>query len=92
MTAFEKLWRLSNGKKSRLILAVDEDRALENIEDLLKEVGSRLVDFHVQGESQLLLQPWFQLYLLDAYADALGLRAKVREAFREVEEIRKKLC
>jgi len=41
--AFEKLWRLSNEKKSRLILAVDEDRALENIEDLLKEVGSLVV-------------------------------------------------
>ncbi len=48
----------------------------------LKQIGGALVDLHGQRESESLLQPAYQLQLLDAYGE-LG---KPRNAYRELAE------
>jgi DNA repair protein RecN (Recombination protein N) len=48
----------------------------------LRQLGRTLVDIHGQRESQLLLEPAYQLRLLDAF----GSLEQTREAYRDVAE------
>lgn len=54
----------------------------------LKRVGEMLVDVHGQRESYSLLQPAYQLELLDAYGKLLDLRAKYVAKADRVRELR----
>ncbi len=58
----------------------------------LKSLGEMLVDIHGQRESHSLLQPSYQLYLLDAYADLSGLRAQYHEKAELVRGLRKRIA
>ena len=56
----------------------------------LKSVGEVLVDLHGQRESQSLLQPAYQLQLLDSYGDLNELRATYFKRASHVREIRRR--
>lgn len=60
---------------------------------LYREVGQRLVDLHGQQEQQLLLNPEWQLKLLDSYAgrEVEELREEVRRLAQELRRIRNEL-
>lgn len=55
----------------------------------LKRLGELLVDVHGQRESYSLLQPAYQLELLDAYGRLGDLRKRYREAAEAVRDLRR---
>ena len=55
---------------------------------VLAEVGSRLVSVHGQHESRQLVDPDHQRDLLDAYAHAGDVRARVATAYAQVQALR----
>ncbi len=57
----------------------------------LRKLGSRLVDVHSQHESQSLLQPAYQLQLLDAFGDLDGLRRAYEELAGQVRQLQGRL-
>jgi DNA repair protein RecN (Recombination protein N) len=57
----------------------------------LKQLGGLLVDIHGQRESQSLLQPAYQLQILDDYGHLEGQRQNYLDAARRVRELRHKL-
>lgn len=56
----------------------------------LKRLGEVLVDVHGQRDSQSLLQPGYQLLLLDAFGRLDDLRAAYRDAAGAVRELRRR--
>jgi DNA repair protein RecN (Recombination protein N) len=54
----------------------------------LKQLGELLVDIHGQRESHSLLQPAYQLQLLDAYGDLDARRAKYHDLAQQVRDLR----
>jgi DNA repair protein RecN (Recombination protein N) len=56
----------------------------------LKQIGEALVDVHGQRESHSLLQPAYQLELLDAFGRLGDLRATYRERAGRVRELRRR--
>jgi len=57
----------------------------------LRQLGTLLVDIHGQRESQSLLQPAYQLELLDAFGDLHAPRAAYVDAAAEVRQRRQQL-
>jgi DNA repair protein RecN (Recombination protein N) len=57
----------------------------------LRQLGTLLVDVHGQRESHSLLQPAYQLQLLDAYGDLDELRRRYHEQATRVREVRRRL-
>ena len=57
----------------------------------LKQLGELLVDIHGQRESHSLLQPAYQLLLLDAYGDLDALRGKYHDLAERVRDLRRRL-
>src|SRR5207248_1409571 len=57
----------------------------------LRQLGELLVDVHGQRESHSLLQPGYQLQLLDAYGDLDELRQRYRHVAARVRELRRRL-
>jgi DNA repair protein RecN (Recombination protein N) len=57
----------------------------------LKKIGGLLVDIHGQRESQSLLEPAYQLQLLDAYGNLEGPRQKYVDLAEKVRRTRKTL-
>src|SRR5260370_30257718 len=55
----------------------------------LRQLGSILVDIHGQQESQALLQPAFQLHILDAYGNLLELRQHFQNQADKVRALRR---
>jgi DNA repair protein RecN (Recombination protein N) len=55
----------------------------------LRQLGSALVDVHGQRESHSLLQPAYQLQLLDAYGNLEPLRQKYAEPAERVRDLRR---
>jgi DNA repair protein RecN (Recombination protein N) len=58
----------------------------------LRKLGEMLVDVHSQHESQSLLQPAYQLQLLDAYGDLDELRGGYQNLAKEVHDLRGRLA
>ncbi len=58
----------------------------------LKLLGEMLVDIHGQRESHSLLQPSYQLYLLDAYADLDALRTQYHDCAESVRGLRRRIA
>lgn len=58
----------------------------------LKLLGEMLVDIHGQRESHSLLQPSYQLYLLDAYADLDALRTQYHDCAERVRGLRRRIA
>lgn len=58
----------------------------------LKELGNLLVDVHGQRESHSLLQPAYQLQLLDAHGDLEQERTAYREQAATVRALRRRLA
>jgi DNA repair protein RecN (Recombination protein N) len=58
----------------------------------LRNLGALLVDIHGQRESQSLLQPAYQLQLLDAFGDLEGLRQHYQKLATTVRELRQRLA
>jgi DNA repair protein RecN (Recombination protein N) len=56
----------------------------------LKQIGNLLVDIHGQRETASLLQPAYQLQLLDAYGHLEGPRGQYLELARTVRELRRR--
>ena len=56
----------------------------------LRQLGELLVDIHGQRESHSLLQPAYQLQLLDAFADLEPARADYAERAGQVRELRRR--
>jgi DNA repair protein RecN (Recombination protein N) len=56
---------------------------------LLRQVGAALVDIHGQRESHSLLQPAYQLELLDAYGQLEELRQRYQSEAETVRELRR---
>jgi DNA repair protein RecN (Recombination protein N) len=56
----------------------------------LKQIGNLLVDIHGQRESVSLLQPAYQLQLLDAYGNLEDYRQKYLDLAAEVRELRRR--
>ncbi len=56
---------------------------------LLRQVGAALVDIHGQRESHSLLQPAYQLELLDAYGQIQELRQRYQTEAETVRELRR---
>jgi DNA repair protein RecN (Recombination protein N) len=56
----------------------------------LKQIGSLLVDIHGQRESQSLLDPAYQLQLLDAYGRLEGPRQRYLDAAGRVRDLRRR--
>src|SRR5262249_10954334 len=54
----------------------------------LRELGAVLVDVHGQRESQSLLEPAYQLQLLDAFGNLTALRQKYLDLAERVRELR----
>ena len=58
---------------------------------MLRQAGELLVDIHGQHDQQFLLKPSNQLAILDAFGDALPLRAQFAEVFHELSASRQRL-
>lgn len=58
----------------------------------LRRLGAILVDIHGQRESQSLLQPAYQLRLLDSYGDLDTLREEYEVLAKTVRELRRRLA
>jgi DNA repair protein RecN (Recombination protein N) len=56
----------------------------------LRQLGEMLVDIHGQRESQSLLEPAYQLRLLDAYGDLEGRRQNYMTLAETVRELRRR--
>jgi DNA repair protein RecN (Recombination protein N) len=57
----------------------------------LRQLGSALVDIHGQRESQSLLEPAYQLQILDAYGHLEPLREEYTRLADEVRDLRRRL-
>lgn len=57
----------------------------------LRRVGTLLVDVHSQHESQSLLQPAYQLVLLDAFGDLSPLREQYQALAEQIRQLRRRL-
>lgn len=57
----------------------------------LRRLGATLVDIHGPNENQSLLQPDFQLDLLDAFGGCGDERAKHSGKFREISDLKRRL-
>ena len=55
----------------------------------LKQIGNVLVDIHGQRENQSLLEPAYQLQLLDAFGNLDGLRAEYSTLAEQVRALRR---
>jgi DNA repair protein RecN (Recombination protein N) len=58
----------------------------------LRRLGNLLVDIHSQHESQSLLQPAYQLQLLDAFGDLQAQRATYQELAEQIRNLRRRLA
>ncbi|MCS7205664.1 MAG: DNA repair protein RecN [Leptospiraceae bacterium] len=58
---------------------------------ILKEIGSRLVEIHGQYENQRLMDPNYHLDYLDTFGGLDVLRNKVSELYKQWTELKKKL-
>ena len=58
----------------------------------LRQLGNVLVDIHGQRESQSLLEPAYQLHLLDAFGNLEALRQSYRTPAQRVRELRRRLA
>ena len=58
---------------------------------ILKELGSQLVDIHSQHDSLLLCNPDFQLTLLDDAADNLEILSEYKKAYKEYTSAKNEL-
>jgi DNA repair protein RecN (Recombination protein N) len=58
---------------------------------VLKELAPALLDIHGQHEQQTLLDPGSQLTLIDAFADATELAARVRDLDAQIQSTRTEL-
>ena len=58
---------------------------------ILKELGSQLVDIHSQHDSLLLCNPDFQLTLLDDAADNLEILSEYKKAYKEYSSAKNEL-
>jgi DNA repair protein RecN (Recombination protein N) len=58
----------------------------------LRHLGAYLVDIHGQRESQSLLQPAYQLRLLDAFGDLDGSRDNYQRLAETVRDLRRRLA
>ena len=67
---------LSPGGKSRAFIN-DTPVTL----DVMRKIGSLLMDIHSQHETLLIGNPYFQLQLIDAYAENLSLKEQYTEAW-----------
>jgi DNA repair protein RecN (Recombination protein N) len=56
----------------------------------LRQLGNVLVDIHGQRESQSLLEPAYQLQLLDAFADLDGPRQAYHDLAEKVRQLRRR--
>jgi DNA repair protein RecN (Recombination protein N) len=56
----------------------------------LRQLGNALVDIHGQRESQSLLQPTFQLQVLDAYGHLEGQRQQYAALAEQVRDLRRR--
>ena len=77
---------LSPQKKSRAFIN-DTPVSLQ----VMKEIGSQLVDIHSQHDSLLLTDAGFQLHLLDEIAQNKGLLADYQGQFNSYNSIKRKL-
>ncbi len=59
--------------------------------NILKEIGSKLVEIHGQHENQRLLEPSFHLDFVDIYGGFEELRNKVSNLYKQYIENKKKL-
>ena len=57
----------------------------------LRRIGALIVDIHGPNENQSLLQPDFQLDLLDAFGGCGGQRAEHSEKYRELAGLKRRL-
>jgi DNA repair protein RecN (Recombination protein N) len=58
----------------------------------LRRLGEALVDIHGQRESQSLLQPAYQLHLLDAFGDLEAKREQYQLLAERIRELRRRLA
>ena len=59
--------------------------------DVLRTLGAYLMDIHSQHETLLLAKSSFQIDLIDAFADNLGLRKEYQKEFTEYKNLVKEL-
>jgi len=57
--------------------------------DIMKELGSRLIDIHSQHQSLLLTSNQFQLSVIDSFADHTTLLDEYRAVYTEYKELEK---
>lgn len=57
--------------------------------DIMKELGSRLIDIHSQHQSLLLSSNQFQLSVIDSFANHYGLLDEYRTVYLEYKELTK---
>ncbi|MEA1885730.1 MAG: DNA repair protein RecN [Bacteroidota bacterium] len=57
--------------------------------DIMKELGSRLIDIHSQHQSLLLSSNHFQLNVIDSFADHSALLNEYRAVYTEYKELEK---
>ena len=57
---------------------------------ILKELGSRLVDIHSQHDTQYLLNPKYHLQLVDEYVNDSDKLLKVKQLYKQYTTIKKK--
>ena len=60
--------------------------------DILKELGSRLMDIHSQHQTLLLGQAGYQLQIIDVFAGTAGLLATYREQYKAWQQARQQLA
>ncbi|HHL52600.1 MAG TPA: DNA repair protein RecN [Flammeovirgaceae bacterium] len=60
--------------------------------DILKELGSRLMDIHSQHQTLLLGQAGYQLQIIDVFAGTAGLAATYREQYQAWQQARQQLA
>ena len=60
--------------------------------DILKELGSRLMDIHSQHQTLLLGQAGYQLQIIDVFAGTAGLLAIYREQYKAWQQARQQLA
>ncbi len=60
--------------------------------DVLKELGSRLMDIHSQHQTLLLGQAGYQLQIIDVFAGTAGLTATYREQYQAWKQARQQLA
>jgi DNA repair protein RecN (Recombination protein N) len=78
--------RLSNGGRSAAYVN-DQPAAIAT----LRQLGAFLVDVHGQRENQSLLEPAYQLRVLDAFGDLETLRTDYHRVASKVRELRRRI-